>query len=98
MNELIDTLLANPVQFSKEDLRYSYKWDVFTDYTNSKTLNRVYGKEVLDFINNFFAVHNLSSIISFRRAEYLLYNHLPINIKNKKEIMSWLLKHWHTDF
>jgi hypothetical protein len=92
----MELAIENMGQFNKEDLCYSYKWqsEAGTYARTKKTLNRTNGSEVLEFINEFFSSHNLSSAGSFKRTEYLLYNHLPINIKNKTEITSWLLKNW----
>jgi hypothetical protein len=90
------TIIAD--KFGKDCLNYTYKWDVPLFAKNKRMLDRTHGYEMLYFINDFFSRHNLSSMISFKRAEYLLYNHLPINIKNKKEIRSWLIRHWDYDF
>lgn len=86
--------------FDRECLAYVYKWEAMTktELKNKKTLDRTNGNEVLRFINDFFNAQNLSSLLSFKKAERLLYNHLPINIKNKKEITFWLLKNWETEF
>lgn len=94
-------LISNAMpRFGKETLCYSYRWDN-ADENNiqrKRTLDRANGLEMLHFIVDFFQSHNLTSHASFVRAEYLLYNHLPINIKNKSEITSWLLKHWDSEF
>lgn len=88
-------------RFGKETLCYNYRWDNADDegsILKKRTLDRANGLEMLYFIIDFFQSHNLTSHASFVRAEYLLYNHLPINIKNKSEIISWLLKHWDSEF
>lgn len=86
--------------FDKDCLTYTYKWEAVnkTSIKNKKTLDRTNGAEVLRFINDFFSSQNLSSLLSFKKAESLIYNHLPINIKDKKEITYWLLKNWDTEF
>lgn len=82
--------------FEKKHLKYRYSWEI-SRFGNGKYLDRSNGEQVLQFINEFFIKHNLSSATSFTRAEELLYNHVPINIKNKLEITSWLLKNWDAD-
>lgn len=79
---------------------YTYRWEAVNSRVlkNKKTLDRTNGMEVLRFINDFFSSQNLSSLLSFKKAEGLIYNHLPINIKDKKEITFWLLKNWETEF
>ncbi|MFP9113880.1 hypothetical protein ACLI1A_08040 [Flavobacterium sp. RHBU_3] len=92
--------VAQEIRFEKEDLLYTYNWNrkQVKIPVGKKTFNRSQGHEMLHFINEFFNSHNLSSAASFKRAEYLLYNHLPINIKNRDEVRSWLLKYWHHEF
>ncbi|WP_162926993.1 hypothetical protein [Flavobacterium psychrotrophum] len=94
-------MTTNDMQvFDRSCLIYKYKWDSRKELTlvTKTTLDRTNGYEVLYFINTFFRVYNLGSMITFKRAEFLLYNHLPINIKNRSEITSWLLKYWNQDF
>lgn len=92
--------ITEETRFEKEHLFYTYNWNSkqVKIPTGKKTFNRSHGNEMLDFINEFFNSHNLSSTSSFRKAEHLLYNHLPINIKNRDEVRSWLLKYWDYDF
>lgn len=84
--------------FERKHLKYRYRWELSRlNSHSSKYLDRSNGEQVLQFINDFFIKHNLSSATSFTRAEELLYNHVPINIKSKLEITSWLLKNWDAD-
>lgn len=94
----MEATLTTMARFSKDNLSYTYKWDNSTRLSHKKTLDRTCGQEVLQFINDFFNAQNLGSTLTFKKAEYLLYNHLPINIKNKTEISSWLIRHWDNDF
>jgi len=86
--------------YDKSCLIYKYKWEMRREaiLKNKLTLDRTNGHEVLHFINGFFKVFKLSSITTFKRIEYLMYNHLPININRREEIISWLLKHWDREF
>lgn len=86
--------------FDRKCLVHKYKWEARkeTVLKNKLKLDRTNGYEVLHFINEFFDTYKLTSHTTCRRAEYLMYNHLPININNKSEITSWLLKNWDKEF
>ncbi len=85
--------------FDKSSLKYVYQWNEITHSLALKnTLDRTNGYEVLYFINDFFASQKLSSLMSFSKTEYLIYNHLPINVSDVKEVQLWLLKNWDKNF
>lgn len=90
--------ISTTKSFERKHLKYGYRWEMSrSGSVNGKYLDRSNGQQVLQFINDFFKKHNLSSVNSFTRAEELLYNHVPINIKSKLEITSWMLKNWDAD-
>jgi len=98
----MDTLTYMP-RFTKTNLQYQYQWPgrntiITPTFKDDDIIDTANGDDVLNFINRFFVVHNLISVSSFERLEYLIKHHLPININSRKEITAWIKKNWDRQF
>jgi len=87
---------------SKEDLHYKdYSWMVYqeddpkvTGEPDSSLLHRKEGYEVLYLINKFAEKHKFKRKESGRRAERLIRESLPGEIRSQEEVMKWLAQNW----
>lgn len=85
----------------KTDLKYQYSWTTtrnddpkITGIPDSILLNRQEGYEVLSFINRFAKVQKLTQKIIGLKAERLIKENLPSEIRSHCNITNWLLKNW----
>ncbi|TRW21943.1 hypothetical protein FMM05_19330 [Flavobacterium zepuense] len=88
--------------FTKSSLHYTYKWpkESFSEPTSldGDVIELDNGYHVLNFINVFFEKKGLTSMITFVRLEFMLHEKIPRTLKARKEITSWILKHWNREF
>lgn len=87
----------------KASLNYNYKWQhgktiLTPTHMENDFIDVTNGNDVLNFINHFSKQHNLIGLNSLKRVEDLLHHHLPINLNNRKDITTWIRKHWDTQF
>lgn len=86
---------------SKSDLKYPYSWTAIapddpevTGAPDSALLNRNEGYEVLDFINRFAQECKFKYKASATKAERLIKEHLPNDIRSHENISRWLADNW----
>ncbi|WP_404380969.1 hypothetical protein [Caenispirillum salinarum] len=89
----------------RDDLEYEYTWTTTPgDSPNhihspdNKLLNRAEGYEVLYFINEFLEDENLTTKASGKKAEWLIQEHLPDEIRDRYVIQLWLRRNWDRRF
>ncbi|PLP96645.1 hypothetical protein [Cupriavidus pauculus] len=92
---------------SKGDLQFTYSWTAIrgddprlTGKPDDVLLNRHEGYEVLPFINSFCSRHNFGGAQATKahalKAERLIRNQLPSNIRSRQHVSEWLVKYWGT--
>ncbi|WP_020161264.1 hypothetical protein [Methylobacter marinus] len=87
---------------SKGDLQYSdYSWTAYgsdnpkvTSEPDSTLFNRKEGYEVLYLINKFAEKHELKQKSSGQKAERMLHDHLPSDVRSQQNVMAWLANNW----
>ncbi|MEH6501202.1 MAG: hypothetical protein V7751_17585 [Pseudoalteromonas distincta] len=86
---------------SKSDLKYPYSWTAIapddpkvTGTPDSALLNRNEGYEVLAFINRLAEACEFKYKASGTKAERLIKEHLPGDIRSHKNISKWLSDNW----
>lgn len=88
--------------FNKSDLKYSdYSWTAYgnddpkvTGEPDSTLFSRKEGYEVLYMIRKLMKNKGLSSSSSGQKAEEMIHEHLPSNVRSQKNVMDWLLDNW----
>jgi len=87
---------------SKEEFIYSdYSWNAYAnndpkvagepDKTN---FDRKEGYEVLYLINKFAKKHDLREKSSGQKAEEMLHDYLPVDVRDQQKVMDWLANNW----
>ena len=86
---------------SKSDLKYTYSWTAIGDDDPKKTgkpdstlLSRNEGYEVLPFINRFAEKHSFKNKQSALKAEKMIKEYLPGDVRSHKNVTSWLENNW----
>jgi len=87
---------------SKEDLHFKdYSWTVYqeddpkvTGEPDSSLLHRKEGYEVLYLINKFAEKNGLEKKASGLKAEKMIRESLPGEIRSQEEVMKWLAQNW----
>lgn len=87
---------------SKDDLKYrDYSWTAYGSDNpavrgepDSTLFNRKEGYEVLYLINKFARKHKLTRPASGHKAEKMLHDHLPGNVRSRVNVMAWLEQNW----
>lgn len=91
---------------SASDLQHTYSWSAIrgddprlTGKPDDMLLNRHEGYEVLAYINSFCSRHNwtpgpYATKVDALKVERLIRNQLPSNIRSRKNVDEWLVKHW----
>lgn len=86
---------------SSTDLNYSYSWTVFapddakvTGVPDSTLLNRHEGYEVLAFINRVAKASKWTDKSAALKAERLINEHLPSDVRSHKNVWQWLVDNW----
>lgn len=81
---------------TKQELQYDYQWSAIppddarvTGVPDSVLLNRREGYEVLPFLNKTSA-----SKASALKAERLIRNQLPGEVRSRKNVLDWLIANW----
>lgn len=85
---------------SSNDLQYSYSGTT-TPGDNAKLrghpdrdeLNRHEKYEMLSFLNWFATVHNLTKAAALK-AERLIHQHLPSDLRSRAHVADWLVRNW----
>jgi hypothetical protein len=83
------------------DLVFKYSWTAIapddpkaTGKPDSTLLNRNEGYEVLAFINRFAEKHSLKEKASGLKAERMIKEHLPGEIRSHVNVTTWLVTNW----
>lgn len=83
------------------DLQYQYSWTAIspddpkiTGIPDSVLLNRNEGYEVLSFINRVAHVSNWTIKDPALKAERLIKEHLPGDIRSHSNVWQWLVDNW----
>lgn len=86
---------------TKADLQYNYSWTTIspdnpeiTGVPDSVLLNRNEGYEVLSFINRIAQVSKWTSKVPAIKAEKLIKEHLPSDIRSHSNVWQWLVDNW----
>ncbi len=90
---------------SANELLHTYTWSAIrgddpklTGHPDDVLLNRNEGYEVLAFINRFCARHTWNPGPVTKQAalkvERLIRNHLPGNVRSRKNVDAWLVQNW----
>ena len=86
---------------SRADLQYDYSWEAsegdnarIVGFPDNVLLNRHEGYEVLPFINRFADKHGWEKKISGHKAEWLIKEHLPSNVRSHENVRQWLESNW----
>jgi hypothetical protein len=81
---------------TKQDLQYQYQWNAIppddaraTGAPDNVLLNRNEGYEVLAFLNK-----TSTSKGGALKAERLIRNHLPGDVRGRKHVLDWLIANW----
>ena len=81
---------------SRSDLQYTYEWSAIapddpklTGRPDDAPFNRHEGYEVLAFLN-FTAADTEGA----RKAERLIREHLPSDIRSRRRVLDWLIENW----
>lgn len=87
--------------FGKSDLKYKYTWTTtggdnpkLVGEPDSSLFNRNEGYEVLYLLNKFMEKHNLKQKSSFLKAERMINEDLPSNVRSQANVMKWLEDNW----
>ena len=87
---------------SMADLQYEYSWNAIAPddplirgSVDGRFLNRREGYEVLYFINA-LAAQSSWTIASALKAERLINEYLPGNIRSRDNVHGWLLASWNS--
>jgi hypothetical protein len=85
----------------KSDLKYTYTWTVLGDDNpkitgkpDSTLLNRHEGYEVLYFINRIADNSKWETIVPCLKAERLIRDHLPSDVRSHANVLKWLIDNW----
>lgn len=86
----------------KSDLEYDdYSWTTYGDddpeitgSPDSTLLNRKEGYEVLYLVNKFSEKHNFKNKASALKAEMMIHEYLPGEIRAQTKVMKWLQDNW----
>lgn len=83
------------------DLQYQYSWTAIapddarvTGVPDSTLLNRNEGYEVLAFLNRLAHASKWTNKAPALKAEIMIKNHLPGNIRSHANVWQWLVDHW----
>lgn len=89
------TLLA------KSDLKFTYSWTAvkpdnpkITGEPDSAELNRHEGYEILDFLNRLATASSWTTKDPALKAERLIHDKLPANVRSRQHVWQWLVDHW----
>ena len=87
---------------TKSDLKFNdYSWTALgkddpkvTGIPDSTLFNRHEGYEVLYLINKFAERHDLKNKASGQKAERMLHEYLPSEVRSQIKVMTWLANSW----
>lgn len=81
---------------TRQDLKFEYQWSAIppddakaTGAPDNVLLNRREGYEVLAFLNK-----TSKSKDGALKAERLIRNHLPGDVRSRKNVLDWLIANW----
>jgi hypothetical protein len=83
------------------DLQFQYSWTTIspddarvTGVPDSTLLNRNEGYEVLAFLNRLAQASKWANKAPALKAERMIKNHLPGNIRSHANVWQWLIDNW----
>lgn len=83
------------------DLQFTYSWSAIppddarvTGVPDSTLLNRNEGYEVLAFLNRLAQVSKWTNKAPALKAERMIRNNLPGNIRSHSNVWQWLVDNW----
>lgn len=83
------------------DLQFNYSWTVIasddarvTGVPDSVLLNRSEGYEVLYFLNRLAQASKWTEKEPALKAERMINNHLPGNVRSHSNVWQWLVNNW----
>lgn len=86
---------------SVNDLQFNYSWTTIapddprvTGVPDSTLLNRNEGYEVLSFINRLAQTSKWVNKLPALKAERMIKNHLPGDIRSHSNVWKWLVDNW----
>ena len=86
---------------SRSDLRFNYSWSAIipddpriSGQPDSTLLNRNEGYEVLYLINTFADLNRFKIKEAGHKIERIIRNHLPVDVRNQENVVSWLNSNW----
>ncbi|MBP1680051.1 MAG: hypothetical protein H6Q35_390 [Proteobacteria bacterium] len=89
------------IKISKSDLKYTYSWSAVSGddpkvsgEPDSTLFSRNEGYEVLYLINKFSTICDFQREESCLKAERLIKEFLPSDIRSQENVKSWLLNNW----
>jgi hypothetical protein len=88
---------------NRSDLQFSYSWTAIspddprvTGIPDNTLLNRNEGYEVLSFLNRLAKASDWTTKAPALKAERLIKNHLPGNVRSHNNVWSWLVANWNS--
>lgn len=86
---------------NRSDLQFQYAWSALspddpriTGKPDSTLLNRHEGYEVLSFLNRLAHASKWDTKSPALKAERLIKNHLPGEVRSHKNVWQWLVDNW----
>ena len=84
------------ISITKDQLLYTYQWNAIspddprsTGHPDSVLLNRNEGHEVLAFLRS-----TSTNLAGAQKAERLIKEHLPGNVRSREHVLAWLIDNW----